>query len=1450
MSRVKRPAKRRPSCTKSEKGGASSLAKAQRLTATRPKDAGAWKRLGELQMQARDFHEAVRSFHHVVDLRPTDSASWAQLGKLEVRLGNFDAAEEALKRALEGEGDVLKHEGHRLLSHIYQVREDKAQAIKHAEQAVALAQDDASCLATLAASLALNFELEKARELYRKAAALDSTSHLPLNNLAGIESQLGNLDAAISAYRAAHKAAPGTPLPLSNLITTLHYHPNTSQKELLTLSRQWNQLYADAAPPPRPETSRRKDKRLRIGMLSDGFRGHPVARMILAALEKVSPLEMSFTLYSTNLQQDSYTQRLKKLACQWTPVKHLSDNEVAQRVRDDQIDILFDLAGHNAGTRMQAMSMQPAPLIVKWVGGLINTTGVEAIDYLLSDAIETPPGCDDDYIEKLIRLPDDYICYEAPPYTPEINALPAKTNGYITLGCFNNGTKLNEVVLGEWATLMHQLPDSRLLLKSQQFKGSERAASITAFMKDRGIDAERVMIEGPSPHGELLRTYHRVDIALDPWPYSGGLTTCEAFTMGVPVVSLPGPTFAGRHSATHLINAGMPELVVSSWDEYRERVLELAADLDSLATIRRHLREVLLGSPVCDAKRFARHFTTAVRAIWQRHCEGKAPAALTFDKEGKAIFEGDSAPVEAAPVEPLAETTAVDGFRWNFEGRVIVVDSGARLLKTDNPRALLDLDALGVVAFDPASQVKKPEFLKTRDDVDLFAHACLGDGNPGELHATLDGQYSSLLEPESAERLPASLVQPMRSLTRLPISTIALDSIEGLPSIDWLALDLSGDTMAILENGEKALSGALLLQIQVPFQPFYRHQPDFAQVSHWAHRHGFRFRQFLNQRHGDPQPSGIASSEWLTADALFVPDQQRMAGLSTNQRAKLAFILATVFQADDAAVDAIDSEMQDSLARSLLDKRSRVSNPDTGAPEATMSQAWRQTAQQMIAANACARPQPHRLDGELVVSLTSYPARYPTLALTLESLLGQSVRPDHLILWIAHQDMDALPSEVMALKHRGLEIQACEDLRSYKKIVPALETFPNAFIATADDDLYYPADWLAKLVSHHQPGTKAIIAHRIHRIALGENGFPASYGDWTWNLANAEQCDPLHFPTTGAGVLFPPGSLHGDTCDRARFQSLCPDADDIWLYWMAGLQGYSARTCGRYRGLTEWPEADTKALHHGNLRGGNDRQIQAMIDHYGLPPALSETAAINAPAERTLQQSGGSSPLSDVSTVTFDGTQAYFHLPNPRDHIQRILRSSGSFYELPMLEDIRKQCRGGVIIDVGANIGNHSVFFGLYCGAERVLAFEPQPDIHRILERNIALNMLEDRVTIHAVGLASQSGYADLGQVDDANLGATKLRQADSDGKIPLRRLDDIVGDQAVDVLKVDVEGMEVEVLKGAPRLLERCRPVIYAEAATQIEFDAIKAYLTAFGYQAEAVFNATPTYRFACARA
>jgi glycosyl transferase family 2 len=234
---------------------------------------------------------------------------------------------------------------------------------------------------------------------------------------------------------------------------------------------------------------------------------------------------------------------------------------------------------------------------------------------------------------------------------------------------------------------------------------------------------------------------------------------------------------------------------------------------------------------------------------------------------------------------------------------------------------------------------------------------------------------------------------------------------------------------------------------------------------------------------------------------------------------------------------------------------------------------------------------PHGLPGELVVSLTSYPARFDTLHLTLACLLDQTMKPDRTILWIAEGDMDKLPAKVRRLQDRGLEIRLCGDLRSYKKLIPALKAFPGAFIATADDDIYYPADWLETLVNGFEDGV--IVCHRAHRIARFANGAIRPYEDWEVDVqdANARQPSTDILATSGAGALYPPGSLGPRVTDRLAFERLCADGDDLWFHWCARLNGTLQKKVGGKMNLVMWRGSQTSSLWEANARGGNDQMI-------------------------------------------------------------------------------------------------------------------------------------------------------------------------------------------------------------------------------------------------------------------
>jgi hypothetical protein len=244
---------------------------------------------------------------------------------------------------------------------------------------------------------------------------------------------------------------------------------------------------------------------------------------------------------------------------------------------------------------------------------------------------------------------------------------------------------------------------------------------------------------------------------------------------------------------------------------------------------------------------------------------------------------------------------------------------------------------------------------------------------------------------------------------------------------------------------------------------------------------------------------------------------------------------------------------------------------------------------------------PHRFSTPLVVSLTSYPSRFRCLGLTLKCLLTQTVCADRIVLWIAHDDKGALPDDLSHLVKSGLDIRYCQDLLSYKKIIPLLREMPEAVIVTADDDIYYWPTWLEELVRAHATDPQSVLCHRANRMRLDGKGRPAPYKSWQFDIQEEENSE-LTFPTGIAGVLYPPGAFFQDVLREDIFLELCPRGDDIWLHWMVRLNGRRSRKIGPRRILTCWPNSQATALTLENLeKGGNDRQIRAVMERYGFP---------------------------------------------------------------------------------------------------------------------------------------------------------------------------------------------------------------------------------------------------------
>lgn len=466
-------------------------------------------------------------------------------------------------------------------------------------------------------------EYDKVLELYEQV--IEDYPHLTglLVNYALCLQELGQFDKSEQNYLKALKDNPSIFESFSSYLMALHYNPNRTREEIYKEHLKWDGIFAYKTDQVRPIPKNIDlNKKLKIGFISSGFRRHPVGWMIIKALENLSKDDFSIHCYNTNNIVDNNTIRIRNTCDVWKSVVGYSDEVTAQIIREDEIDILVELSGHSEDNRLRMVTLNPAPIVVKWVGGLFNTTGLSAIDYLLTDWNETPLGEEEFYTEKLVRMPDDYICYLKPDYTPDVNELPALENGYITFGCFNNPAKINDVLLKHWAELMHKVPNSKLFFKSKQYGAPVFTNRILDLMEDWGITNDRILFEKEAPHNEFLEAYNKVDIALDPWPYSGGLSTIEALIMGVPVISNPGPTFAGRHAATHLINIGMAEWVTENWATYKETIVSLTQNLNALANIRANLRSKVENSSIYDGERFAAHVSKALRLMWEQRVEG------------------------------------------------------------------------------------------------------------------------------------------------------------------------------------------------------------------------------------------------------------------------------------------------------------------------------------------------------------------------------------------------------------------------------------------------------------------------------------------------------------------------------------------------------------------------------------------------------------------------------------------------------------------------------------------------------------------------------------------------------------------------------------------------------------------------------------------------------------
>ncbi|CCE11238.1 Tetratricopeptide TPR_2 repeat protein [Bradyrhizobium sp. STM 3843] len=439
----------------------------------------------------------------------------------------------------------------------------------------------------------------------------------------------GRVEDAVAAYRRAGELDPANAAVAGTLLFALQHKPGVTRDELLREHKRWAALYRPSAPNDRLAFSNIPDpsRRPRLGLVSADLHRHAVSFLILRAVEQLAALGYEIVCYKTDSkrQDDDFSERYKAVSVAWRDVSSSNDAELARQIAEDGVDILFDLAGHTAGNRLSLFAGRAAPIQLGWAG-YVGTVGLDTYDGLIADLVEVPPEHDASYVERPIRLPDCYVCYQPPTSAPDVAPLPSETAGRFTFGCFNRPAKLNAEVGKAWARILAEVPEARILMVYGGLGETSTREAVYAVLERGGLSRERVELIGESEQAKLLEAYGQVDLALDPFPYSAGVTTLEAMWMGVPTVTLVGDTFAGRHSAAHLTAAGLGQFCTGSIDGYVALAVDWTRRRGELAELRSSLRGRLEASPLCDAPRFADHLSRALMQLWTEWCAARSAA--------------------------------------------------------------------------------------------------------------------------------------------------------------------------------------------------------------------------------------------------------------------------------------------------------------------------------------------------------------------------------------------------------------------------------------------------------------------------------------------------------------------------------------------------------------------------------------------------------------------------------------------------------------------------------------------------------------------------------------------------------------------------------------------------------------------------------------------------------
>ncbi len=554
---------------------------------------------------------------------PLRPESYGNLGNVFLTEGKWKEAVEQYKKALELRPDYA--EAHFNLATLFGSSGSQELAIDYLERQIEEKGETNNRMSLLAAALKEAGHLEKAEALCRKTLARYPNSLRAPVVLSGCLSDSGQSAQALEVLEQILLADPSQLDMQSNILFELNCLPSLSREEVFRRHRAWAQQFEEAHSKPRfvGERNRHPQRRLKIGYVSGDFCSHPVGLLLREVVRQHDKENFEIHCFSVQMRADDVTAEIQAATDGWEDAVFLSAEELATAIDRAQIDVLIDLSGHTALHRLTTFAKRPAPIQASWIG-YFHSTGLSSMDYFITDPHTSPRDGGQLFSERAVHLPHTRFCFTATNYTAGVAPSPVTQSGVVTFGSFNRLSKLNNPVIAAWARILLAVPGSRLILKTAALRDDSVCHRLSDRFVALGVDAARLDLRGSSAHRDMLQEYGDIDIALDPFPFNGGMTTLEALWMGVPVVTLAGNTVVSRQTYSALANIGLADaLAFPNVDAYVAGAVALANDTARLTALRAQIRPRMQASPLCQPELFTRDLEALYRRMWQAWCKGE-----------------------------------------------------------------------------------------------------------------------------------------------------------------------------------------------------------------------------------------------------------------------------------------------------------------------------------------------------------------------------------------------------------------------------------------------------------------------------------------------------------------------------------------------------------------------------------------------------------------------------------------------------------------------------------------------------------------------------------------------------------------------------------------------------------------------------------------------------------